>query len=576
MRRAAVICGLAALLGCRGAEETEARVDDAVRFVAVLAEDGAGSEIAEWPPGAPLPLVTSGEGPHTVFGYDAAQLSPFGEAWRQGRLRAAATCEARLPAPRWAGQLLFGGLTAVDPAALPAVTVEGLTSACPAPGAVSLALDVRGRTERCPHQVTRSGCAVTIEPECELGELQGYLHPDGGFCLELSPGPWRCRGEVVGRDAPLECLEPALEVGVVAVEPAEPPFDSETVSLVDRAPALPRLWATLNQLYSWNLRAGLAFSMAVLEDHVVVSYTQAGPGGDCAADENVPTGFAFVDRDTAQVVGRRDAPRCATELRPEAGGQSFVGVYIDDTERYRLARFASDGALAADAPMPGTSRWDPPPRDPLFVPGADRILLFMPLASSNDAVVYAHRASDLAFVRTATLTGADDVTGAGFVDDDTVFVGFGEDHFLYLDARTLEVAARGAHPEQNLYPTRFVSHLSVPGSAAVLTNGPPNPSLVRFVRGEPLGRIRVPLDPGFVPSALVSWPGGRWLVGGAQTEDTARPSAFSMYDADGDRFLPGTWTLDAPGAVSRMEWDADGRLWVLHPWAGQVSRLTPR
>jgi hypothetical protein len=567
---------LSAGAGCRGAYEGEVAVDADVRIVGVLDEAGAGSSLVPWPPGAPLPVVTRGPGPHLVLGFTEAQLAPFEGAWSQGNLRAAAPCEAALPAPRWAGRMVDGALAAADPAALPALTVDGLSELCPAEADAPLALDVRGPGERCPYRITRSGCRVEVATECGLGSLQGYLHPDGDVCLLRQGGAWRCRDEALGLERNLTCLEPTVEVGIVSTAPGPAPFEAELVQVVARPVVLPQLWASVNQLYYWNLNSGLAFGMAVLSDRVVVAHTRDGPGGDCAAEENRAQAFTFVGLDAAPL-GTVEAPRCARGLEEEAGGASFLGLYLDARERFRLARFDAQGALQSDGVVPGSSRWRPGPRGMIVRPEVDQVLLFMPRPlGEGDVLVLEHRRSTLAHVRTATLSGVLDLLGAGLLDGGRVFAAADEDHFFSLDADSLAVLERGVHPAQNIYPSRFVGQATMPpGTAAIFINGPPAASLLRVDRGAALGRIRLALDPTFAPSAAAVWPGGRWLVGGPLGASAGDPAALVLYDAEADRFLPGTHVL-GQGAVSRMAWDDAGHLWVLYPWAGQVARLTPR
>ena len=47
----------------------------------------------------------------------------------------------------------------------------------------------------------------------------------------------------------------------------------------------------------------------------------------------------------------------------------------------------------------------------------------------------------------------------------------------------------------------------------------------------------------------------------------------SFFDRDAERFLPGEWRI-GEGVVTDAQFDGEGRLYLLLPWAAEVVRLT--
>ena len=75
--------------------------------------------------------------------------------------------------------------------------------------------------------------------------------------------------------------------------------------------------------------------------------------------------------------------------------------------------------------------------------------------------------------------------------------------------------------------------------------------------------------------SLARWPNdqGLWIAGGAAIP--AWKAHVALFDPREMRFLPGSYEL-GEGIVARMRPDGRGRIFLLLPWAGRVTRLSPR
>lgn len=578
LRRWAAVLGLLGALSCRGAQEVDTTAPSEIVAVGVVSEGGASSPLAAWPEGAPLPVVTRGRGPHVVYGYTAAQLAPLGEGWRRGRLRPSDPCEARLPAPAWAARLSDGALTDLEPMDVPPMTVDGLREICPDAEARPLLLDVRGESELCSHRISRAGCALEVRTECGAGDFAGWVHPDGGFCArQSSAGDWRCEGAALEPGAPLVCEGGSREVELVDARPRPAPFEVETRSFGPRPEYGPRLWTASRQLYPSDLIRGYVHGLVALSDRVVVARSVGGPAGECWSDESRPAVFSIVDLATLEVLDEVSAPPCALELSAEPGGQTFVGLVLFDDDRYGLGRFDAEGRLLASARIEGASRWTGRPSGLRLEPAQDRLRFFLPSrASADDLHLRAHRLSDLSWASTATIAGLTRLVSVTWLDDDAAILVDGDDTFALVDVARAEIEEAGSYVDGTLYPGRFVSGFSPgPGELVMPMNGAAYSTLYRRAFGPRERKVRLPLEPDFALAALTAWPGGRWLVAGIDPTRPEQPTGFALYDPDADRFEPGLWHASR-GVPSLLTTDGEGRVWVAHPWANEISRLSPR
>ncbi len=86
---------------------------------------------------------------------------------------------------------------------------------------------------------------------------------------------------------------------------------------------------------------------------------------------------------------------------------------------------------------------------------------------------------------------------------------------------------------------------------------------------------RSPLEPDLALCVVAGWPDGRLLVTGIDVGSSQQSTAFTIYDPVQARFQAGVWHA-CHGIAPLPVWDAAGRLWIAHPWANEVFRLTPR
>lgn len=566
---------LVGLFACRPLQEGTATPPSEIIAVGIIS-DGEGSPLEAWPAGAPLPIVTRGSGPHFVYGYTAAQLEPLGEGWRNGRLRPSAPCEASLPSAAWVGRIDGATLSTVQEGFEASITVDGLRSICPSPSELPLLLDVRDETERCSHRILRDGCKVDVLTECGAGDFSGWVHPDGGFCLEQTREVWSCEAGPLRPGVSLQCKSGTRELELLDATPAPAPFELQTLSLGPGEPFETRLWALSRQLYATDTDSGYVHGMVALSDRLVVSHTMASEGGDCWSQEDQPTMLSVIDPDRLEVIGQVVAPRCTTELIADASGQSFVAFVRLDNDRYGLSRFDADGNLLMTETIAGSSAWGRVPQGLRAVESKDHLLFFMPPTTTLPGLqLRVHRRSDLGQVETATITNVPRVLAVSWLDDDNAVVVDSNDTFAHVDIARRTIVDFGSYLEDQLYPGRFVSGYAPAPRELVLTmNGPAESTLFHWQSGGG-AQIRLPLEPELALSVVTGWPDGRWLVAGIDAGQSERSTAFALYDPVQARFQPGVWRVSR-GIASLPVWDAAGRLWIVHPWANEISRLTPR
>lgn len=576
VRRTLAILGASLVLSCRPSTEATLTVPADVGVVGVWAS-GMGSQLTAWADGAPLPLVTPEAGPTYVVGFAPSQLAGLEDGWRQGSLRAPGPCEATLPTPMWAATLVEGVLSAVDPASAPPLTVEGLQAVCPR-DAERLVLDVRGVDEICPTRVSQAGCALEASADCLPVSLAGWRWPDGGFCLRDVRAQLACEGRALD-DEPLVCTDGALpiELDLRDTTPQPAPFEATTITIVDKPTFYPSLWRESNQLTAVHRNVGLAFDMVVLEDQAVVSHMVEGMGGGCLQHQD-DGAFTFVDLDTVQVVRTATAPPCANFLVARPDRRGFYGLVLVEEqpfqEYFHLAEYDAQGSLLKSERLPGAMVGRPNPRGITVMPERGEIAVFLPQQQmASEVVVHSHRITDLSWVRTTTLAGISEVHDAARLGADRIIVATDLHGYATLDADDFRVLSREPFPGDNLYPGRFVSVTALGGDDALLTSTAPIGVALLRVRGAET-TVRFPFVAGFTPSVVAPWIDGGWLVGGLDATGD-RPSMLTLYDLDRDRLEPTVWTL-SQGVISRLEPDAQGRVWALHGWSGQLTRLAPQ
>lgn len=566
---------LAGLWACRPVYEGTATPPSDIVAVGVLSE-GQGSLLEAWPAGAPMPIVTEGAGPHFVVGFTAEQLAPFGQGWQNGTLRTAAACEATLPPPAWVGRIDGPTLSAVQGGFEGELTVDGLRDVCPSKEALPLILDVRGETDRCAHRILRTGCEVDVITECGPGDFSGWVHPDGGYCLQRTREDWTCSQGQLQSGAALQCSSGTREVELVQASEGAAPFDIQTLSLGPGDLFEPRLWQLSRQLYAADMRVGYVHGMVALSDRVLVSHTMGGEGGDCWSDEDQPTMLTVIDSDQVEVISQVLAPRCTVELTADEGGQSFVGFVVLPDENYALARFDANGTMVESQVIARSNRWGRAPQGLRFIEAEDRLQFFLPPSSSLPGLeLRVHQRSDLSHVETATISGVPRLIAMSWLDDDNAIIVESIDTFLQVDVAQGSIVGSGSYLEGQIYPGRFVSgYAPNPQELALTMNGPNDSTLYHWRAGD-RAQIRLPLQPDVALSNVIGWPDGRWLVSGIDAGDPDKGTAFSLYDPVQDRFQAGVWRASS-GIASMPVWDAQGRLWVAHPWANEISRLVPR
>lgn len=570
------LLALAGVVGCPGVDEPEARLPADLRAVGVVQADGRSTELLPWPAGTPLPVVTEGPGPHWVYGYSEAALSPFGDAWQEGVLQTPATCVTALPAPTWFGRLEAGELVALDPNEAPAVTVDGLSTVCPPAEVAALVLDVRGTYERCPQTVARVGCGVQVRAECGLGELTGWIGPDGAACLERSSGDWTCPEAPLQSGMVTTCDGPRREVEPVSV-PAEieAPFTTERFRVLDRSPYLPSLLTGTNQIFGYHLDNGHMYTLTLLTDGRYLATVTAGLGGDCRAMENAETELLWLDPETFEILNRVPGPNCPVDVVAGPDGSAFVG---ELTGSWGLAHYDAAGNRVG-AVESGLTSPQYGLEATLGFEAHDLLVSFfrasLDALENPEAVAAFYRRSDLSFVGTTTIAGLPTLSNAIRVDDRTAVFIEETDRIGWLDVVERRVTRVDAFPEQDALGIRLLMPHVIDGLVVTSISSFAGGTLwsVGAPSREPI--VRNPLDGAYNPIVVMPWPDGRWWTAGLSLTTADRRAEVAFYDPAREAFDPGLWTI-GDGMPARTQVDARGRILVLMPWSAEVLRITPR
>lgn len=599
-RRSALVAGIAALSGCLAPTDHSVELPPDVRWVALIEEGESRrvSELVAWAPGRALPIFAKASARLLIVGFSDEQLTAAGApADRAGPLAIAEPCTPRLPEPLWVGRAGPDELQTVEISNAPALSAPWLVPAeCRQPP-TELIADVTcapigcaatGRTlEGCGVALGLTGCGAVAITGAVLGDT---------LCLDLSAAPWACRAAPAapGALASYACEADApCRIDVYPKPPAAPPFTVDVVDLAPGPDTLPKDLVEGGILIGESLLSGRLFDMAVLADRIVVTGDGGEAGAFCGTGTSTTTKISIIHPDTLEVLSTADGPPCLTKIAPDPWGTGFIGVHggggVLSIARFNAAGFPFISAPVDDRPV------DTPPQDPRFARLSTHWVLSLDYVTNPG-----YAAVFLEWRREVQETGGFLLFGYGLpalgaVARQDFYVGrlwavtaFDDQLFVGADEASgrvgwVEYATTKAR-EQALLPPPVVGERrdivgvaahSPSGLAAVLVSWPaPQIHVVDF--DGPKARARF-FDRDVVPTRAITWPGDERLMlvtGSAHTADTGFEVVAGFLDPTEGRMRPGSWRIGS-GAVSRIIEDADGRLWALAPWSGEVIRITP-
>lgn len=599
MRRLQKIPGLSllALTSCLRSPVLEVAVPEGVDRVAVVELDAEGAfvaatELVEWRPGSTLPVLAHGANDAILVGWRSSELEAAGaslDALAGARLQRATGCALVVPTPSWTARWPSEGpIEALDAAIVPPMTASWMRHACGDFSSAELRVDVPCVGRRCPQPVVAPGeCTFEVDlSSCGVGLVRGSIDHEGELCVELASPTWRCARASVdtpfaAAPARFTCTEPrGCDVDVhVVPRAADAPFTVDHLRFVDLPPFLPDGLRSRPEIAPWRLTMGYGFDAAPLDDLVFVTFTDGMP--DPCQSRLFGTWLHGYRSDTFERVVVRSLPACADRLIPDGRGGLLVTYF--DQDRWWLARLDRAGArvaqtaISVEGPNVEASSVvddlvlveDPPHVAVLFGPTAEGRA--PPTITLHDVDTLEERAKvEMPLGRAYSMV--DDRHGRLVVSASD------SNELAWVRVADARLEGRTTIPFGDLLRASMYRPLVDAERMRVLVPAQGDSTLMSVGRGGDV-HARTPFTETFaLLTTGIFWPRGSGHVlfaGGTDHGAGDRRVVITSYDPATERFLPRAHELGF-GAPSRVFEDAQGRAWVLLPWAGELVRLTPR
>jgi len=582
---------LVAGVGCTGPGDLSIQADfpPAVAFIAVVGIDDSGAMtgatgLASVSDGyAKLFGDFPGVAGFEVHGYALASLQSLGvpleEATLRIPLRAAETDEARLPAPIWGQKFdadggAFGGTIPVR-----ALTADWLPL-CPQRVTEGQRVALGCAFGDCATTVTQSGCRVTIDASaCALGALDAEISPAGALIVEASPVLGQCEEtpSSPGVSVALACSGGTAETCRIEVQTSSvpPPLVIEKLALTSSvAPYIERDGNGV--LVSRRPPSGYLAAMAIVGETVMVARNLGPPW----RPQDCPPGrggvIDLIARDTLIVDTATAVPRCVIGLIRDPMGRGAL--FLTGGPAPRVGIIGADGQVKADRALDDV----PHPADE-YVIGIQAsargifvlftVPVFDPGSTATLAVLDPLLLTTLAFEpisnQRAEILGVD-------LDAKVLLVANSRD-VLYTPTADAKLGpgrplwelcshGNGIKPS-TIFPHALSGQLVLP---ALDSNSPAGYVI------DVQDRCRTVVYPwGAVEGyGAAAWTDGRVLFG-LMTSAPPYEASVAIVDPIGARFASGALRIGS-GPPHAMDVDAQGRVWLILPWEGQVARITPQ
>lgn len=588
-----------ALFGsCKPAAALVADAPADVEWIALLTLDASGALIhatplARWSPGAALPVVTRGDGGTLVVGWTTRALADAGAplddaALLREPLIASAGCAPSLPSARWAASWTGDALSTFGVGGVPRLGAAWLGGLCPSTTADRLSLDVGCLSTYCERRVTATGpCTFDLDAtECGIGVIGAVVDRSGAVCLDFTRVGWTCarRADDTTSNGPYLCTHPsecALDA-YVAPEGARPPFSVDRVRVAGgEVPYIPRGWERRALLSPERAEGGYVYDLALIGDRAVVSVVVGPPDEECTLERSDQAELRIVDLETMATVATVPARTCYGELLAVPGTSDFLATSLDEDGVWRIERFDREGARVRT----GTIAEIEPPQ-----PWVRRVEQLAWLADGRVGALFR---GTLATDTTSTTISVHDLDTLAQVDRielpelrrSWVIRGYGE-RTLVLSHESRTVG--WLDPRSRRFTTAAILQFESLETDALLDGVWHEPSQRIVVVGAGLNTLFTVAASGEVTRhttfadgralvALAEWPPDDALLFVTGTlhrglGDVVASATF--FDTRTRRFLPGTYEL-GDGTARRIQRDAEGRLWMILPWGGELLRLTP-
>ena len=614
VRRASLgVASLAAMLGgCGSARSVSLVAPPGVDWVALITEAGgelhatglvriegrAQLESADVSPDAAIVRA---------IGYSDATVSglapPSHEALAASPLHPSAPCEPALPAPEWEVVVSPDDASALP--ALPPLTAAWRKSSCAELDEHSVEADPQCGELYCATTVRRNGCRLELDlRSCGLGELVGMLDPSGGICFAPINAPGStadCRSAPVddqprGQDLPsgwaaIDCADKRPITGRPAercrIDLHRGPFPAAfTVATIKPREVPLRVPATVQPGIVRQLESsiGWIWDLAVLERQVVIAADdEPGGGVNLGCSRSRSTRLYFHDAETLDLVATSSGPPCLRRIVADPEGDGFVGIY-GKPPSFTIARYDLTGRRTLSRPItliPSEAEDERVVVDLLALETPPVLLAVVtrhPQLGEQSDYLLTFRPSDLLQLGTTTIADSR-ILGVAAAGPGRLLLGDDiSDRVVWFRVSERSAAAESAVLLRELVAveTGAVAYDPALGTSLVAVQGAA-PGVVALNGGDRAFRTIYYEQPLAIPLSITPWPKHRGVavVGLVSVPERGPPETYAArFDVDRRRFLPGATPL-GPGGIGRVRAGGDGRIWIVHPWSGTVSRLTP-
>lgn len=580
--RAAALAEFAFLLSsCADSGRAALEVSDEVEVVGLieLASDVvfAGSELTPWPKGQELPIVARTDVETTLLGYSSASLAAAGAldpdgAPIAGALRSPAACEPEMPAPSFAASWPpRGTLQPIDASLIPPLTTTALAARCPAlaAGAIHAELDCRDR-----------GCtpAITAGDDCTLrfdftacGDrvVAGRAWPNGQICLD------RTDAEQLG------CrIDASIDIDT-------PPFTVDRRTVIDGAEGVTPDFLRFNGLLIPDLMFfGWAYDLTLAGDYLLIAGGDGSPREVCKNTTDLRGALIALDPSTLEPVPTATVPPCLTRIAAVPGTAELVGVFAEGSS-YSLGRFSARagevGRLLGRREIRAANNIYRTV-DLEVLPESNAVAVLFNLAAESGKggeggnLLAIHALDSLTEKsRTVFPRGQRWAMASGAAPGHLAIA----DHknralsWWHVDTGTTATALQLPRPD-GLTDDSLLDVIYDANAKLYFGHGTRDPLLLMI---EPLGSL---LDRDYFfeaavdPVTSVTWASDQVLTAGMKQENGGEFRAVvARYRPSDRRFLPGTFDIGW-GLANKMVADAEGKIFALLPWSGEVVRLTPQ
>ncbi|MEL7369344.1 MAG: hypothetical protein AAFN74_10560, partial [Myxococcota bacterium] len=341
--------------------------------------------------------------------------------------------------------------------------------------------------------------------------------------------------------------------------------------------------STFKRMDVSSLRTGPLLDVVALDDRIAVlglpPDRQEDPSARCSDGIERPRSLYLVQPNDLSPISTVPFPPCSEHLAADPLGDGFVFVFRrTDERRWWLGRTDINGTVTQQAPLPVFDNRNVQDFEPA-IDGSGRLFALV-IEGSVQSASYADILSiDLqTFAVTSTTTVSGRYMSVGTTTDGEMLLGnSGDLDFSFIRGPLDRINSGQRVPYRP--PGDFRLDLRIvagaeSGRGAVYSVTYNRPAVVG-VRGFtvlPAG----PLDFDFQPGPIVPWPAypGRVLVGGitALRSDVDDSGVLYGYDVDTGRLMPGPLVMSR-SAVTDIDVGADGIVYALYGWSGELARL---